>query len=196
MNIKQKKSVQAINYFARKKESNSINRLKLIKLLWLSDRYHVMKYGRFMLRDRYVAMPHGPVASMTKDISEGYGDEYSPEYIRPKGSLSIDSIGEVDLDFLSKTEREVMDFIWIKFGEYSQFELRDISHHYPEWKRFEEKLKKTKSSYPMKISDFFVKPENEDNAIYEVFRGLEAVIENSKETLERTSIFSNSNITY
>lgn len=38
-----------------------------MKLLWLSDRVHLNKYGRLILKDNYKALPHGPVPSATMD---------------------------------------------------------------------------------------------------------------------------------
>ena len=64
-----KKATQAINYFT-KKEGGQIEKLKLIKLVYLADRFHLRKYGRPIMNDTYLAMPLGPVGSSVKDIAE------------------------------------------------------------------------------------------------------------------------------
>ena len=64
-----KKATQVINYLT-KKEGGQINKLKLIKLVYLADRYHLRRYGRPMVNDAYFAMPLGPVGSSVKDIAE------------------------------------------------------------------------------------------------------------------------------
>jgi len=64
-----KKATQAINYLAIK-EGGRIEKLKLIKLVYFADRYHLRRYGRPMINDAYFAMPLGPVGSSVKDIAE------------------------------------------------------------------------------------------------------------------------------
>lgn len=65
-----KKAVQALNFYADA-EGGKINKMKALKLIWLSDRLHLRKFGRPILNDTYLAMPYGPVASGTKDLAEG-----------------------------------------------------------------------------------------------------------------------------
>jgi len=44
-----KKAVQTLAYFAQK-EGGVINKMKAFKLIWLSDRLHLRKYGRPILK--------------------------------------------------------------------------------------------------------------------------------------------------
>ena len=62
-----RKSIQMLNLFAYE-SGGTINRLKAIKLSWLADRLHLRKYGRPISYDKYSALPHGLVASYTKDL--------------------------------------------------------------------------------------------------------------------------------
>jgi len=64
-----KKATQAINYLT-KKEGGQIDKLKLMKLIYFADRYHLRRYGRPMFNDTYFAMRLGPVGSSVKDIAE------------------------------------------------------------------------------------------------------------------------------
>ena len=57
MNIQEEKIKNVILFFAHKSEGKSIEKLKLIKLIWLSDRLHLNKYGRLILNDKYKAEP-------------------------------------------------------------------------------------------------------------------------------------------
>jgi uncharacterized phage-associated protein len=45
-----KKAIQTLAYFAQK-EGGVINKMKVFKLIWLSDRLHLRKYGRPILND-------------------------------------------------------------------------------------------------------------------------------------------------
>ena len=78
-----KKAVYTLAYFALK-EGGAINKMKAFKLIWLSDRLHLRKYGRPILNDVYFALPMGPIPSNTKDIAD-------------------------NSDFLAETEKELRD---------------------------------------------------------------------------------------
>lgn len=160
MKISEKKIINAIIFFASKSPENKINRLKLVKLLWLADRIHLNKYGRSILRDNYSALPHGPVPSKTLTITRTVAD----------GSLvsschDVLAINPFDMRFFSESDIEVMNYVWSKYGQMTQFELRDLSHKFPEWLRYEADLKDKNSpnSYQMVLDDFFAAPlENVD----------------------------------
>ena len=64
-----RKATQAINYLATR-EGGQIGKLKLIKLAYLADRFHIRRYGRPIFNDSYLAMQYGPVGSSVKDIAE------------------------------------------------------------------------------------------------------------------------------
>lgn len=155
MDINLKKIENSILFFANK-SMNTIERMKLMKLLWLSDRLHLNKYGRLILKDRYKALPNGPIASTALNIAQ-YGIP---------GSIKIDSYNviatkEFDSDFFSKSDLKIMEYVWNKFQKMESFEFSEYSHRYPEWLRFEKELnsKFTPNSYDIVIQDFFDFPE-------------------------------------
>jgi len=126
-----------------------------MKLLWLADRIHLNKYGRLILKDKYNALPNGPVPSKTLDVSK----------ISVEGSFDVKgyhiiSKCKFDSNYFSKSDIEVMEQVWDKYGERDQYELRDFSHNFPEWLRYESELKNTSrpNSYPIIIDDFFNVP--------------------------------------
>lgn len=47
-----------------------MDRVKLIKLLWAADRYHLRAHGRMVSGTDYVAMVHGPVSSLALDVAQ------------------------------------------------------------------------------------------------------------------------------
>ncbi len=161
-----KKAVQAINYFA-KKEGGKIDKLKLIKLLYFADRYHIRKYGRPIINDVYLAMPLGAVGSSTKDIvdsSRFLAEEegvYAREFFHTVGN-SVTSITDIDLDIFSKSDIEAFDFVYSVFGNYKASSLVNICHKYPEWKKFKELFdSKETTRESMNYLDFFDNPKNE-----------------------------------
>jgi uncharacterized phage-associated protein len=152
MNIIEKKILNSIIFFASKSLNNKINRLKLMKLLWLSDRIHLNKYGRLILKDNYNALPHGPVPSKTMDVSK-----FSVESVFEVHKYNIIAKGLFNSDYFSKSDLEVMEKVWKDYGQMDQFELRDFSHNFPEWLRFKEELENQSlpNSYQIIIDDFF-----------------------------------------
>lgn len=159
-----KKATQAINFFARKSSKNSISKLKVIKLIWLADRYHIRKYGRPLTGDMYFAMPFGPVGSTVKDIAElnfSLSDDekvYATKYLSVS-SNNVGSISEVDNRVLSETDIEALNFVSDNFSDKDPFELVKLSHQYPEWAKYDEGLSsKTISRHVMSYLDFFQNP--------------------------------------
>ena len=160
-----KKATQAINYLT-KKEGGQIDKLKLIKLVYLADRYHLRRYGRPIMNDAYLAMPFGPVGSSLKDIAEfsKFLDEsersYASSYIGLGGGVNtVVSIADVDNKVFSKSEIEALDFSYNKFGASAPFTLANITHRYPEWKKFKSALEsKETTRETMSYVDFFDNP--------------------------------------
>ncbi len=162
-----KKATQAINYLT-KKEGGQIDKLKLIKLVYFADRYHLRRYGRPMVNDAYFAMPLGPVGSSVKDIAEfsTFLDEselnYAGSFIGRGGNANtVVSIADVDKEVFSKSELEALDFAYSEFGTQSAPSLVNITHRYPEWSKFKSVLEsKETTREPMSYTDFFSNPVN------------------------------------
>ncbi len=166
------KSTQALNYFALQ-QGGRINKMKALKLLYFADRYHVRKYGRLITNDNYVAMQHGPVPSTTKDIAESndFLDEelkaYSLDFIEPVDNLVLKSVCKVDKSVLSESDLEALQFAWDNFGHLTQFQLRDLTHLYPEWLRHKDTLR-FETCVPMYLLDFLEDPIGEANNCFEL----------------------------
>jgi uncharacterized phage-associated protein len=163
LTLAHRKAAQALNYFARQ-EGGSINKLKALKLLFFADRYHLRKFGRPVSECEYFAMKHGPVASEAKSIAEECDTlptkarEYARKYIRKGEDYDFCVAADMDTAVLSTSDREALEFAWRNFGRFGKYTLRDITHHYPEWKRHEQKLATTKR-VPMDLADFFKEPD-------------------------------------
>lgn len=133
------------------KKLGKADKLKIIKLLYLADKYHLIKYGRTITGDDYYAMEKGPVGTTAKDLlTFEENDVFSPtamSYIRKiveqagsKYTYSAKEV-EIELDTLSDTDKEILDFIIEKFGRMSTDELIEYVHKYPEWKKYEDSFK-------------------------------------------------------
>lgn len=183
-----KKATQAINYLT-KKEGGQIDKLKLIKLVYLADRYHLRRFGRPMVNDAYFAMPLGPVGSSVKDIAEfsDFLDESERKYAisfigRGGGANTVVSIANVDSEVFSKSEVEALDFAYKEFGKQTASSLVDITHRYPEWEKFKSVLEsKETTREPMSYNDFFNNP---DKGLVDKFALASNVLSASKELFE------------
>lgn len=159
--FKYKKTVQALNFFARKakEDGKKLYKTNALKLLFFADKKHLRDYLRTITGDRYTAMQMGPVAMNAKELIETqqkgeeteaediqYANEYiastSPAWIwNQKSGIEITSKKEVNERSLSETDREILNFIWNTYKKYLQpgkEELWEKTHDYPEGRKFEE----------------------------------------------------------
>ena len=184
-------TVQAIAYLARR-SGRGLSKLVLLKLLYLADRYHLRKYGRTILNDRYFAMRFGPVASEAKSIIEGgLRDGYALRFVRvsmishkPRDFQFITAYGGEPLGWLSVTDQEALDAalnVWAVCDN-----LVGFTHEFPEWKKHEDKINAGASSVEMDYEDFF--ESCEDFEYCDADPKLVAV--SKEEYLERKSILS------
>ena len=173
-NCDPEKVTQILNFFAIK-SGGSINKLKAIKLAYLADRFHLRKYSRLISNDDYIAMKLGPVPSKALDIAEcdEYLDEetkdYSRQYIKPEGKYDIKSVGSLDEIVFSESDIEALNFAWDNFGHLGKYELAELTHKYPEWKRHEMVFEASaKLRVPMDLLDFFDDPSSGTDKCFEL----------------------------
>ncbi|MEN0005215.1 MAG: Panacea domain-containing protein [Bacteroidota bacterium] len=180
-----KKSVQALNFFAIQ-AGGTINKMKALKLIWLSDRLHLRFYSRPIVNDTYFALNYGPVASGTKDLVENTSfltpieTSYRNQFIRTDAEniYQYYSIAPIDPKVFSQTDLAMMRKIFETFGHLTEFELSEESHKYPEWKRFESHLEsKTASRFEMDYKDFFAAVQGNQHNIFSLD---EVTLEDSK----------------
>ncbi len=91
-----------------KMQKGKIDRHKLLKILYFADQKHIVKYGRPIFWDTYIAMKAGPVPSTLYDAIKSIDD---PRYMFSlfKNNLTAEgyflmSDKEPDLDDLSQSE--------------------------------------------------------------------------------------------
>lgn len=144
MTYNPRKASQTIAFFALKTGKNAVNVLKAVKLVYLSDRESIARYGFPILDERRVCMKHGPVNSFTYDHIKGevppeddggWGDFLSDRAGHDVG-LANDCLTTDDLDELSDADLETLEAVWDKFGSLDQWQLVDFTHdiaNVPEW---------------------------------------------------------------
>lgn len=112
------------------RHDGKLDKLKLVKLLFLSDRLHLARYGRPVVGGDYSAMPHGPVASdflNALNACEVDGLETGDGY-------AVRATAAADEDYLSESDIEVLTEINRAFGAKDAWTLRNLTHQLKAWK--------------------------------------------------------------
>lgn len=132
-----RKAAQMCAYFASKSPNGTIEKLKLIKLIYLSERGYLEKNGLPMLWDELYSLPHGPICSSSLNGIDGSIDEDTwSKYIARNGNIvvAVARFAKSDLDEISLAEFEALDEVWEKFKDYTASQLRNYTHaHCPEY---------------------------------------------------------------
>ncbi len=133
-----RKAAQVAAFFALK-EQGEIYVLKLVKLMYLSDRKYMERYDVPILSDQLVSMPHGPVNSLSCNyingsLEDASWDEFLTDRASHKVSVSRRNLTEEDLDELCRAEIAVLQEVWDQLGHMDRFALVDYTHeNCPEW---------------------------------------------------------------
>lgn len=95
------------------------------------------KYGRSITGDTYIAMAYGPVPSNVEDIFKAVrGDSFFSPYVENIRKDEFDFVNKfiirpkrnADLDYLSESDLECLDFAINKCKDLSFQQLTDLSH--------------------------------------------------------------------
>ncbi len=137
LRYREDKTTQATSLLLRLADS-PLNVMKIIKLLYFSDRHALLTWGRPITYDSYVSMPHGPVLSFTLDkinaTKEQDDNSYWNKYISEREKHEVCLLNKVPNDQLCQAEEEALKRIWGEYGKMNQYQISDLSHELPEWK--------------------------------------------------------------
>ena len=129
------KATQAAAWFL-KLRGGQMHYVKLIKLLYLTDREALLRWGVPVTTDRHVSMDNGPVTSRILNlITEDRPKPVWSEYISaPLGEYEVKLLKEAPTDRLSPAEEKLMQEIFEQYGRRSRWDLIDnVMHKLPEW---------------------------------------------------------------
>jgi len=127
---------------------HDLTTLKAVKLLYLADREHLLRYGRPILGDWYACMEQGPVPSRAYELLKQVRD---PEPTVPLRGIDVvrsriearkgrryaqfKRHGTLTLSALSKSETTVLNETLKKFGHKKVRDLVNITHQHVAWKK-------------------------------------------------------------
>lgn len=145
--------------------------MKAYKLLWLADRYHLRQFGRTITGDTFFALPHGVVPSDAKNVVEHQNthipndEEYAAKYIKRISKYSFQAVTEPDVMEFSDSDQEALDKVLKAYGKLDQYQLEELSHTFPEWLAYKEKLEAENTPKAYKIDlDYFFDEAKEDKS--------------------------------
>ncbi len=128
------KATQAAGFFLALRDA-PMSYMKLIKLLYLTDRQALVEWGIPVTTDRYVSMDNGPVVSniyslVVEDRHKPIWDKYISA---PLGQHEVKLLKPTDTDLLSRAEERLMGSIFDQFGHMDRWKIVDYVHTLPEW---------------------------------------------------------------
>lgn len=113
------------NYFLTQSDEEAgdlISNLKLQKLVYYAQGFHLAVYGRPLFDNVIEAWQHGPVAP---DLYHAH---------KHHGSAAIPAPVNADFSMLSDEQRELLDEVYAVYGQFSGWKLRNMTHEEAPWK--------------------------------------------------------------
>lgn len=177
------KAIAAIEFLSRQGIPD-LTKGKIAKLLFLADKLHLVRFGRTITGDRYAALPHGPVPSLTCRILDVFEEGVEKTDL----TQQLGSVVKLDKRFtypyyvptdvsrnlveeeLSQSDVDALGEIAAHFGKLSFSELRGLTHEMPAYEKAWER--REFNSALMHLEDFF---EQDEKAVAGV---LEEALEN------------------
>lgn len=99
---------------------DSISNLKVQKLLYYAQGFHLAVYDAQLFPEAIKAWAHGPVVPQVYHAYKEYG------------SRSI-TVEQVNLEEYGAKERELLDEVWSVYGQFTASKLETMTHNEPPW---------------------------------------------------------------
>ena len=158
----QRKAIQAAALLLQLHGGN-MRRLRLIKLLYLAERESLKQFGKPIIGDDYVSMPHGPVLSkvlnLAKEDQKRIDGSLWQKYIRKSGENSVKLVLEPKYSKLSPAEVKTLKQVHHTHRNRTRWEIRDMTHLFEEWENPGE------SSIPIEVESILKAVKKSDSEI-------------------------------
>lgn len=138
---------------------------KLLKLIFLADKYHLVRYGRPITGDNYCAMPEGPVPSWTYDLLKqilnkplvSQAKQLANDLVvdRKKNPPTISTRATYDARQLSESDIQALNITLKRFRNHTFGQLRKYTHAMAAYENVWNS-RGQRNSVPMMFEDFFV----------------------------------------
>lgn len=134
------KAIEAIVWLARRRPG--IGHFHIAKILYFADKAHLLKYGRPIIGDSYIAMEHGPVPSGVCDLLTGnsFLDPDLLDKMAKAARTDRDRIPQVtalrapDPAVFSGSDLRCLEDAFAKYVDMPLGELRRLTHDERAWR--------------------------------------------------------------
>ncbi len=170
----EEKIVEAIAFVIAEAERRNltITQYDIVKTLFFADKSHLNTYGRPVIYDNYVAMPHGPVPSLAYDLLKGctfrlrrYPLDSLPWSKRPAPEISAGASvffgakREFNEDVLSESDVEALRDALIAVKSLTFGQIKRLTHEDPAY--IDAWHSDESVNTPMSYALFFESPDEE-----------------------------------
>ncbi len=135
------KTVEVLVWLANKKPG--ISQFYVAKILYYADKQHLLKFGRPIIGDTYVAMKFGPVPSSVRNMINQ--DAFIPDHVSSAlhDALVIEREGKFremaakrqhKSELLSDSDIDCLEQAYSKYAHLDFGALSDVSHTEKAWK--------------------------------------------------------------
>ena len=169
------KAVEAAAVIARR-DGKRLSRMRLLKLLYITERSLAKTSSRRLIRDRLVAMDHGPLHSNVYDMIKGVSKHSTiwSTYFTNINARDLELTKEPELLLLSRHEIEALNKVVDDCHQLDDWALSKATHKFEEWiKRYtpqsSTEIKYKHMTNAVGRSDEFCKDIEEDMAFEEFF---------------------------
>jgi len=154
------KATQAILWLLHR-NGGAMDKVKLVKLVYLADWNHLIRYGRPIVGGSYCAMKLGPVSSELLNHIEETTSDFATEQYRVLAKTTANE------ELLSESDIEILDEVYDKYRSCDSWKLVDITHRFKAWdKNYPDKDANT--SYSLPYEDFFL--DTRDKSMLDIIR--------------------------
>lgn len=130
------KAMAAASILLSDTEHQCMEYLRLLKLLYIVDREVLTESDAPLLGSRFVAMKNGPLHSRVFDLIKGE-DSLATTWQKffTTHAYRIHLKDSPEISSLSRFEIRKLKEVNAKYSEVGTWELVDLTHEFPEWKR-------------------------------------------------------------
>lgn len=165
-----RKAIAAAGVICQRK-GGSFDMLKLIKAIYLADKWALLEWHRPITGDSFYSLENGPIVSRIYDLIRGrvVGPEMDAWYavFHPRFGDTVSVKGEVNLKPLSRREKAMLERAAAFVDGMTIGELIDYMHSLPEWKA------PGKSSIRIEPKSLFYHENLGEEAVEEIERDVE-----------------------
>lgn len=157
--------VHAVVAYLASKDIPDLTKYKICKLVFLADKYHLVKYGRIITGDKYCALPFGPVPSHTLNLLNAVieGDLGTDEAKELNEGLELDrryenprfKAASFEAAQLSQSDLMALDYVIAEYGRMGFGELKAITHAAFAYEKAWENRAEGSNGADMDFADFF-----------------------------------------